>query len=144
MKYKKPPRSKKIVKNVAIGYKKAQKIKKVVKNPLAGIINILVDKAANMDTSRKQFGMQKERIQILDPDTGKWGVIDTKTNDIIRITSKPGQSYKAIKKVFPYKRDTKSRQCWARTKKRRRCRNLTSNHSGLCYLHGRRVSNRWR
>ncbi len=88
-----------------------------------------------LDTSRKQFGMQKGRIQIPDPDTGKWGIIYTNSNELIRISSRHGQSYKGIKKVFPYIRDTETRQCCTLTKNGRRCRNLTINPSGLCYFY---------
>ncbi len=144
MKYKRPSKGKVIIKNIAIGYQGAQKVKNIVKNPFSEIINALVDKAANMDTSRKPFGMQKNRIQMPDPETGKWAVKDTQTDELIRIRSKPGQPYKGIKKVYPFLSNTRSRQCWGLTKKGRRCQNMTNHPSGRCYLHRGRISKRRR
>lgn len=104
MKYKDASKTKRKIKNLAIFIKNLQKGKNLIKNPIKETINLLIDKASQIDTTRKSYGIQKNRAQFYNPRTKRWVLFDTKRHRIIRQRSLKGIPYKNVKIISNPKR----------------------------------------
>ena len=85
-----------------------------MKSPHMKAAEVIADKMSKADSGRKIRGYQRKRVQYINPKTGKWVKIDTRTGKIVGYKKTYGP-YKNVRKMGIYKKKTGKR-----SKKRRK------------------------